>query len=200
MARKRNTPALGLKGRWSLTQPWSANQTLIYQCTAIRFFTEMVAEGIDIFTVYYEPKGLSQSDYNADLAAGAAMCVLYSSSGSVITVPDTYIESFPGIGMSNWGQVILSASLGPMRLDLDLTFLKEQTGNLISNTIGVVPEIYIDQLSTVEAISNTDADAIEAARLSAITNRTSTYAENLALKKENANLRLQIQALIAARS
>ncbi|UKS72003.1 hypothetical protein MOA67_gp137 [Klebsiella phage KpLz-2_45] len=199
MAKTRNTPALGLKGKWSLIQPWTASQSLIYQCTAIRFFTEMVAEGIDIFNVYYSPKGLTESDYNADLSAGAAMCVLYSSSGSVITVPDTYIETFPGIGMSNWGQVILSASLGPMRLDLDYSFLKEQMGNLISDTIGVVPEIYVDQLATIEAISTEEADAIEAARLSAITNRTSTYAQNLALQKENAELRIKIQALLAAK-
>lgn len=199
MAKTRNTPALGLKGKWSLIQPWTASQSLIYQCTAIRFFTEMVAEGIDIFNVYYSPKGLTESDYNADLSAGAAMCVLYSSSGSVITVPDTYIETFPGIGMSNWGQVILSASLGPMRLDLDYSFLKEQMGNLISDTIGVVPEIYVDQLATIEAISTEEADAIEAARLSAITNRTSTYAQNLALQKENAELRVKIQALLAAK-
>lgn len=199
MAKTRNTPALGLKGKWSLIQPWTASQSLIYQCTAIRFFTEMVAEGIDIFNVYYSPKGLTESDYNADLAAGAAMCVLYSSSGSVITVPDTYIETFPGIGMSNWGQVILSASLGPMRLDLDYSFLKEQMGNLISDTIGIVPDIYVDQLATIEAISTEEADAIEAARLSAITNRTSTYAQNLALQKENAELRIKIQALLAAK-
>jgi len=159
----------------------------------------MVAEGIDIFNVYYSPKGLTESDYNADLSAGAAMCVLYSSSGSVITVPDTYIETFPGIGMSNWGQVILSASLGPMRLDLDYSFLKEQMGNLISDTIGIVPDIYVDQLATIEAISTEEADAIEAARLSAITNRTSTYAQNLALQKENAELRIKIQALLAAK-
>lgn len=199
MAKTRNTPALGLKGKWSLIQPWTASQSLIYQCTAIRFFTEMVAEGIDIFNVYYSPKGLTESDYNADLSAGAAMCVLYSSSGSVITVPDTYIETFPGIGMSNWGQVILSASLGPMRLDLDYSFLKEQMGNLISDTIGIVPDIYVDQLATIEAISTEEADAIEAARLSAITNRTSTYAQNLALQKENAELRIKIQALLAAK-
>lgn len=200
MARKRNTPTLGLSGIWYLNSPWSASSGLTYKCTAIRYFTEMVTEGIDIYNTYYAPKGLTEADYSADLALGAVMCVLYSSSGSVITVPDTFIQTYPGIGMSNWGQLILSASMGPMRLDLDLSFVKEQMGNLLSNTLGVVPTIYVDQLAAAEAISSENAAAIEAARISAITNRTSTYAQNLALQKENADLRLQIQALIAARS
>jgi hypothetical protein len=165
----------------------------------MRYFTEMVSEGIDIYTTYYEPKGLTQQDYTDDLNAGAVMCILYSSAGSVITVPDTFIQSYPGIGMANWGQIILSADIGPIRLDLDLSFLKEQVGNIISDTIGVVPTVYIDQLGSTTVISSTDAAAIEAARVAAITNRTSTYAQNLKLTKENADLRLQIQALLAAK-
>lgn len=196
----RNTPTLGLRGTWTLIAPWSASAALLYKCTALRSFTEMVLEGIDIYTKYYEPQGLTQSNYTTDLAAGAVMCILYSDNGSVITVPDTYIQSYPGIGMANWGQAIFSASLGPVRLDLDFTFLKEQMGNLISDTIGVVPEIYVDLLDTGTAITSEEASAIEAARVSAITNRTSTYAKNISLTAENTALRAQIAALLAVKT
>lgn len=200
MARTRNTPALGLSGIWTLVSPWNADPGLIYKCTATRYFTEMVGEGIDIFKKYYAPKGLTEQDYKSDLNAGAVMCILYSTSGSVITVPDTFIQGYPGIGMSNWGEIILSASLGPIRLDLNLDFAKEQVANVLSDTIGMSPIVHVDMLNTVTAISPDEAAAIEAARVSAIKNRTSTYAKNLALQQENADLRRQIAALLATNS
>lgn len=191
----RNTPVLGMSGVWDLVSPWSAPATNIYTCTALRSFTELVGSGIDIYNTYYAPNGLTEDNYNTDLAAGAVLCILYSDTAGAITVPDTYINSYPGMGMGNYGQVIISASLGPMSLSINLDFLKEQVGNVISDTIGITPTIYVDQLGTTTAISQEDADKIEAARLTAITNRTTTYAQNLTLTQQVKTLTNQITIL-----
>lgn len=191
----RNTPVLGMHGVWDLISPWSADNTLLYQCVAMRFFTEMVGDGIDVLNTYYIPNGLTETQYTADLALGAVMCILKADTGVIITVPDTYINTVPGIGMANYGSVIFSAEIGPCSLSLNFDFLKEQMGNLISNTIGLTPTIYVDQLATATAITQEQADAIEAARRAAITNRTTTYAQNIALTSQVANLTATIQVL-----
>lgn len=191
----RNTPVLGMHGTWDLIQPWIADPTLLYECTALRTFTEMIGAGIDVFNTYYAPKGITNDEYTAHLNLGAVMCILKSDTGVIITVPDTYVQNYPGIGMVNFGSVILSAEIGPMSLTTNLDFLKEQVGNLISDTIGVVPTIYVDQLASSTAITQEEGEAIEAARLAAINNRTTTYAQNVALKTQNASYAATIAVL-----
>lgn len=196
-----NTPGLSMRGIWSLKAPWTADPTLLYTCIALRKFKEIISiDGVDIYKVHYQPRGLTEEQYQADLAAGATMCVLSSDAGAVIQVPDTYIESYPGIAMSNYGIAVLSAMIGPISLDISFDFLIEQVKNVITDTIGVEPTVNLDHIPTTTAISPQDADALEAARQSAIKNRTSTYAQLLAEQQANASLRqtvAELQALLA---
>ncbi|UQT03107.1 hypothetical protein TOTORO_02440 [Serratia phage vB_SmaS-Totoro] len=196
-----NTPSLSMRGIWSLKAPWTADHTLLYTCIALRKFKEIISiDGVDIFKVHYQPRGLTQDQYQKDLAAGATMCVLSSDAGAVIQVPDTYIESYPGIAMSNYGIAVLSAMIGPLPLNISFDFLIDQVKNVITDTIGVEPTVNLDHIPTNTAISPQDADALEAARQAAIKNRTSTYAQLLAEQQANASLRqtiVELQKLLA---
>lgn len=192
----KNTPSIPMRGIWSLKSPWAADPTLLYTCIALRKFREMISlDGVDIFKVHYQPKGLSQEKYQEDLAADATMCVLSSDAGAVIQVPDTYIEKYPGIAMSNYGIAIISAQLGPIPLNVSFDFLLEQVGNVISDTFGVTPTMNLDQIPATTAITPEDADALEAARQAAIKNRTSTYARLLQEQQANASLRQTVAEL-----
>lgn len=200
MAVVRNTPTLGLRGTWTINLPFTLTSNVLYKCIATRTFVELILDGIDVFNKYYSPLGLTEAKYKEDLDAGAVLCILYSDAGSVVSVPDTYINSYPGIGMANYGNIVLSAIMGPVNLSTNLDYLKSAMGDLISDTFGVVPNIYVDLIDNALALTAEQAAAIEAARQSAITNRTTPYAENLKLKQTVASLNAVIDALTKNKS
>lgn len=193
---KRNTPTPWMRGIWKLIQPWSVDPTLLYTCVALRKFKEIIAaDGIDIYNIYYKPKGISQDKYREDLAADAVMVVLTSDVGSMIHVPDTYIESYPGIAMSDYGIAIISAQIGPISLNTNFDFMLDSVANVISDTIGIKPAMNLDHIPTTTALTPENAAALEAARQAAIKNRTSTYAQLLQAQRDNASLRQTIKVL-----
>lgn len=172
----RITPLPNMRGIYTLRQPWSADNTVLYTCTALRTFRELIDSGVNTFVTYYEPKGLTEQDYQNDLAAGAILCVLMGDNGAVINVPDTYVISYPDQSAPPVGHFVLSASLGPIRMDLNLDFLRAKVAEVISDTIGVVPEVFADVLDSSTVLTKEQYDAMEAARNSAIKNRSTTYA------------------------
>lgn len=172
----RITPLPNMRGIYTLRMPWATQNTVLYTCTALRTFRELIASGEDILSKYYVPKGLAKQDYETDLAAGAILCVLQGDNGEVISVPDTYVISYPDQSAPPVGHFVLSASIGPMRMDVNLDFLRSKVGEVISDTIGVVPEVFVDVLDSSTVMTREDYDAMEAARTAAIKNRSTTYA------------------------
>lgn len=172
----RVTPLPNMRGLYTLKMPWTTDNKVLYTCTALRLFRELIASGVDVYSQYYSPKGLQQSDYDTDLAAGAILCVLQGDDGSVINVPDTYIVSYPDQSVPSVGHFVLSASIGPMRMDVNLDFLRSKVGEVISDTIGVVPEVFVDVLDSSTVMTREEYDAMEAARTASIKNRSTTYA------------------------
>lgn len=172
----RITPLPNMRGIYTLKMPWTTNKAVLYTCTALRTFRELIASGENIFVKYYEPKGLSEATYQADLAAGAILCVLMGDNGEIINVPDTYVISYPNQSVPPVGHFVLSASIGPMRMDANLEFLSAKVGEVISDTIGVVPEVFVDVLDSSSVLTREEYDAMEAARIAAIKNRSTTYA------------------------
>ncbi|AGX01902.1 hypothetical protein CF95_gp180 [Erwinia phage PhiEaH1] len=172
----RITPLPNMRGLYTLRMPWTTDNKVLYTCTALRTFRELIANGNDVFVTYYQPKGLQQSDYEADNAAGAILCVLQGDDGSIINVPDTYVVSYPDSSVPAVGHFVLSASIGPMRMDVNMDFLRSKVGEVISDTIGVVPEVFVDVLDSSTVMTREEYDAMEAARTAAIKNRSTTYA------------------------
>jgi hypothetical protein len=170
---------------------------VLYTALELRTFRGLNYAGEDVYAKYYEPKGLTQADYKADLAAGATLVVLAGDNGDIVYVPDTRILSYPNGNVAQYGSMIVSASLGPLRLDIDQVFIKSKVAEVLSDIIGLEPTVYIDVLANPSVLTQEQADSAEAARVAQIKDRSTTYAQLLDLQAKYAIAQDQIEQLQA---
>lgn len=189
------TPPLHAKGRYTLRAPWSAVSTKIYSCIAIRSFADIYKLGKDVFKEYYQLKGLTEAEVAADAALGAHIVTLQSADGSIIYVPDTYIESYPNMSDVSYSHVVLSVSISAIPDYVDLTFLKGQISTAVSTITGLTPEVKENRAPTIGAVSPADHEVQETARLAAVTNRKTDKALYLEERAKNTLLLEKVEML-----
>lgn len=200
------TPQQRARGRYVLKAPFSANPNVIYTCIAIRSFEDIYDAGYDVYKTYYEPYGViegsiiggSPFSFAAETSLLPNIISLLGADGSTIHVPDTFIQSFPNVSEVRYSRIVLSAELPPLPDTSDLTAVKTMVANLISATYGVTPVIVEEHRAPTED-NPTDAEhqALESARLLAITRTETDAARVNRLDQENSLLRDQITKLTA---
>lgn len=167
-----STPWIGARGAYELKLPWKALDSTEYVCTAIVTIATMLERNVDVFAELYEANELSEVEYRRDLEAGVNIIALSSTTAPTIYVPDSYIVSYPDVGLVNYSHIVLSASLGAVPDDLDLSFLQEQVTGTIKDVLGVDADILIHKAPAEKTISPSEHEALELARVNAITVRT----------------------------
>ncbi len=191
------TPPLHAKGVYRLLTPWTISNTVIYECIAVRDFSDFVEKGENVYELFYEPKGLSEAVYNADKALGANIITLVSGSLPIIHVPDTYIEAYPDYDIVPYKSVVLSVALGPLPDSTDLTFLKTQVAALASDITGVVGQVNEHVLPSLDVVTRSQHTTLETGRQAAITNRKTDRARVIELEAIRTELLAKIATLEA---
>lgn len=182
------TPLPNMRGIYELIAPWSASDTVLYTCKSLQAFTQIEDNGEKGFDLYYKPKNLTESDWTKDRNAGAYLCGLFGDDGSVIYVPDVYILRYPSQANPQYSNFVASALIGPMPSDFNFEALKARWSEVISDLIGVTPEVFVESLDNSTVLSPEQAQALEAARRAAIKNRDTTWALYQKLKLDYARL------------
>lgn len=193
----RRTPAMYARGVYTANMPWDIPNTKVFKCVAIRGFDDLVALGIDVFKTYYEPKGLTTTEYTADKSVSATIVTLESDTGDFIYIPDTYIASYPDQTNVVCQHVVLSVSLGVLPDYLDLSFVSQQIGNLVSDVIGVTPEVKTNIAASSGLLTPEQFHVLEAARNAARVSQTTDWAKNKELNARLTALQAQYDALVA---
>lgn len=191
-----HTPPLHAKGIYQVAAPFVLQSATLYECAAIRDFEDLIQQGVDIWATYYQPVGLTQQNYQSDLAAGANIVTLMADSAPVVRLPDTYINSYPDSGNVPYSQVIISLSLGPLPDALDLTFAKQQIAAAASSVIGLEPTVNVHLAPSTGVVTQAENDANEIARQAAITNRVTDAAKVIQLQAQLTATQTQYNALI----
>lgn len=137
----RMTPPLAARGIYQLRQPWEVPASKVYTCQAIRSFQDIYEMGEDVYRRYYEPYGLSRGDFNDDEQVNAAIVTLISDDFDIVYVPDTYIASYPDMGVVNYQRVILSVDFGILPDFLNLDYIRQEMGTVGSKILGKEPEV-----------------------------------------------------------
>ena len=189
------TPPLHARGIYQLAEPWEASPTILYQCIAIRSFPDFVEKGQDVFSLFYQPKGLDEEAYQADRLAGANIITLASGSLPMIHVPDSYIESYPILGSSPYKSIVLSVALGPLPNDTSLDFLKDQVSGVVSDVIGVDSTVMEHAVANSDVITPEQAVTLEIARQAAISARVTDRAKLLQAQNDLAAAQQRITIL-----
>lgn len=192
-------PPIGTSGVYTLSGPFSAQlrANTSYRCEAVRRISDLIEFGVEPYEEYYAPVGLSKSTYDSDLSNMVSIVSLASESGHWLYVPTTYITSYPNINGVAYTALILGVQLGAIPNYMDLTGLHAAIKELVTDTIGVIPSIQTVGVSAAQLLSQTDHDAVEAARQYKINNTQTNRAKVIALSQENASLRQRLQQLEA---
>lgn len=193
----RVTPPMYAKGLFQLRDPFAATPTVQYTVSAIRTFEEIRAKGDDPLALVYLPRQLTAVEYQADVAAGAAVITLLSATEKPLYVPDTYILSYPNMGAVPYSWLVASASLGMLPDSYDTNLLAEKIKGVISDFIGVESTVNIGRAPTTSAVTDDEHVQLTAARQAAIKNRSTDYASVAQLQQVVASQTERIQQLEA---
>lgn len=192
----RLTPPVGVTGLFILRGPFVAVPTVAYHTGADRTFEEMISRGLDPVKMVYEPVGLGETEYKADLAEGAHVITLLSESQKPLYVPDTYIDSYPNMGVVPHSWVVMTISMGMLPDNYNLTRAIQAVQNAVAADTGVMAEVKVATAPTTDAVTQEQYVQLTQARNAAITNTDTDYTEKLRLQEQNDRLTQQNQDLM----
>lgn len=146
-------PPLNAKGLFTVRAPFVVSKSSEYTVSAIRSFEEIRAQGLNPLELIYVPVGLTEAEYQADVADNAAIVTLTSKTQKPLYIPDTYIEGLPVTTSVPYSWLIASVSLGPFPDSYDTALLVEKVSGVVSDFIGVVPEVTIGRAPTTDVVT-----------------------------------------------
>lgn len=195
----RRTPAIYARGTYELVSPWEIPTPVqAYTCIAIRSFDELSAMGVDAFSDYYEPMGISRDKFELDEAEGATIVTLVSEDQAIyIHVPDTYILSYPDADQVAYSDIVLQVrmtkvpawlDLGPIEQHL-LEYVNAQVGN-VNNTVASAVFPRTEKVTVDESV------AIENARQANVTDQDTDYVKLQTALAEKQDLQDQVAVLM----
>ncbi len=184
----RMTPPMSISGAFLLRQPFVADSNRSYTVIAIRTFKEMLARSQDPLKVVYQPVGLGETAYVADQQAGALVICLRDSTGSLIYVPDTYIDQYPNMGSVAYSRLIAAVSLGMWPDYRDLSDVEQAIAESVEAKLGVKPEIFLTRAATSTHMTEQQHVQLTATRLAGVTVNETTTATIQRLSDEVARL------------
>lgn len=190
-------PPIGATGVYQLLAPFSSQLVsgAIYECMAVRTLTDIITLGLDPFTEYYEPNGISETIYKNHLAAKGCIVSLRSSSGKWVYVPSHYIQSYPNIGGIRYTGLILSANIGPVPDSLALGPVRQKITDVISEYLGVSTSVNVVAITDTKLIAQDVATSIEANRQANIANVRTDYSRYLEEKNKADALQVKLTEL-----
>lgn len=190
-------PSVGAGGIWTLNAPFNTAllQNVAYTCVAVRLLSDIIAAGGDPFTTYYSPNSLTQTQYQADVKAGASIVSLQASGGQWVYVPNTYIAAMPNTNNISYRSIVLGAMLGPIPDSLDLSYVKSQVANAIKDAMGVIATVKSIAVSPQLQISPTEDASLTATRNAAKNTNGTPTAQLIALQTQYNTLLQQYQTL-----
>lgn len=177
-------PPIGTKGIFSLIEPFVASPSLSYEVHAIRTFKDLIARGVDPMKVVYEPVGLTAQDYANDLGDQALIITLFNPTVDPIYVPSTWIGSYPDMGVVPHQWVVASVSCGMLPESYDTQRIREAISQAVSDYTGVETTVHMTLAPVDGAITEAQYAQNLAARQAAIRNRSTAYADKLALQQQ----------------
>lgn len=193
------TPAIGTSGTFILQAPFDAKllANTNYTCRSVRSFSEIAADGVDAYAVYYAPYNIDRTQYATDVNNGVCIVSLCSDTSNWVRVPSSYIVAFPNASGRTYTGAGLVVDLGVISDEIDLTYLKSRIIQSCADTIGVIATVKSIVTTRTFVVGETDHASIEAVRAARISTSGTEYSQIVDLQRKNTALQEQINALVA---
>lgn len=148
------TPPVNTSGIYLTYHPFQVPDDVVYRCEAIRAFDELRAKGIDVYDEFYKPYGLSVNIYTEDANRGASIVTLVSAAEEFVYVPNTFIESYPGMSGIAYERKLLLLELGPLPSTMNVDYLLPEIKDLVIRGTGVVNDRVSTEFTTITQSNN----------------------------------------------
>lgn len=182
-------PAVGDRGTFIVKAPWVIDQKGEYVCHAVRSFSEIAKNNVNVYDTIYKPKGVSEQSYKTDADAGVVIVVLRSAIGTFLYIPSSYLIGLPNGGGYAYSRRLLSIDLGALPLNLSTEALREDLITFINARFGVNPTLREVELPISEVVAPENHEALERGRKGRISEPGNTDTRyNDLLKKHDAVL------------
>lgn len=158
------TPPNNTEGTFVAKAPFALTPGIIYHLDAIENFVALKRRGIDVFTEYYSPVGLTMDDYLDDGDAQASILTFKSTDGEIRFVPDTFLESYPGQNTLDYRRNVVVMDLAIVPSNVDLKVLEDDLIALVKANVGVETTVEITNLQYEGTVSEEDHTRMEALR------------------------------------
>lgn len=166
-------PTLGSVGTYEVMAPYDAKilPEEIYTCKAIRTISEYISYNQDVSKTVYEYYGLTTEDYEDDVKEDMEIVSLQNGDGIWIYIPAKYILKYPIANGIPYRQAAIVCKLPAIETKKDISHLKTDIGNLITDYLGVTAVIDIVDTSRVIAVTKDLSDQMTINRANASSGR-----------------------------
>lgn len=188
-------PAIGTKGVYSLLSPFTPSPGEVLNCIAVRTLSSYIANNDDPLVSVYTSAGLTEDNYDEDLADNIQIVSLVNDKGYVYLVPARYIQSYPIQDGVMYRPLALSVALPLMPLALDLTGFVQDVKELVMEKLGVDCVTELVETGSPRAVDPVISQNVETEREMNATDRNTSYGRINALQEALAEAYAQIRVL-----
>lgn len=161
--RVKRTPPINSKGLFEVRAPFKVEERTVYEVVSLREIDDLESQYIDVYAMYYKPFGVDEEEYLSDKQSQVCIVGLKSHLG-ILYIPDTYILNYPGMGYTNYQHIVVSASLGAIHQDRNISALLTDINNVIERHLGIKVNAMFHVAPTTDAITELEARRLEEIR------------------------------------
>lgn len=90
------TPEAGLRGHYKLIAPFTEmTEGFLMTCKSVTKISAYISEGMNVLEKIYTDNGLTEDDYNKDVANDINIITLWSDGGTIVMFPSRYLLEYP---------------------------------------------------------------------------------------------------------
>lgn len=169
------TPPINALGQYVVRPPFNIPAGAIYKCEAINGFEALEKDGVNVFSKFYTPFGISQDIFNTDRINGIDIVTLISSTHPTVILPSSFIVSFPNITAIPYNNVFLVMDLGILPDKTELRAGIDYCKEVIEDFHGVTPTVQVVAHPIAGLIDSSQHEALVNARIAKMKERDTVY-------------------------
>ena len=169
------TPPINALGQYVVRPPFNIPAGTIYKCEAINGFEALEKDGVNVFSKFYTPFGISQDIFNTDRINGIDIVTLISATHPTVILPSSFIVSFPNITAIPYNNVFLVMDLGILPDKTELRAGIDYCKEVIEDFHGVTPTVQIVAHPIAGLIDSSQHESLVNARLAKMKERDTVY-------------------------
>ncbi len=176
-------PTVGSSGYFDLRSPFDTKilSGERYTCQAVRRISDYLANNETPLETIYVDAGLTEVEYEVDLKKDMYIVSLQAGTGHWVYVPASYINTLPIVNGIPYRTLMIGVALPAMPADKDFSNIQTAISNLVTDTLGVTPNIKLVETSKTLLLDSAKHDILQSQRNAIISNSGTDRAKHVSV-------------------